>query len=226
MRKRMLILFFIFLILIILLFQNNSVTASKTVDPSQPVIALTFDDGPSKYTDEIVEYLHKEDVVATFFIVGNKVPLYKKTLKKAIHYGNEIGNHSYSHKWLSRLNKKEMKEEISKANKIIQKELNYTTKLLRPTYGGINQRLRENTNLKIVFWTVDTRDWKYKNITSIVNEAKKAKDGDIILMHDLHERTLKSLKDIIPLLKDYNFEFVTISQLEEIKLIRDKISEK
>lgn len=223
MKKRMICLFLCIYLLLIFFQNSKSITASTTVDISQPVVALSFDDGPSKYTEKIINYLHEEDVVATFFVVGNKVPLYQKTLKKAIKYKNEIGNHSYSHKWLSRLNDMEMKEEIEKGNSVIKEELGYTTKLLRPTYGGINQRLRDNTNLQIVFWSVDTKDWKYKNVQSIVKETENTKDGDIILMHDLHERTLKALKEIIPLLKEKNFEFVTVSELEKIKFLRNKI---
>ncbi len=222
MKKKLFSIFLALLLIAFLFYHHSSTEVFKIVDPNQPFVALTFDDGPSKYTKDIIEYLHQEDVVATFFVVGNKVPLYQKTLKKAIRYGNEIENHSYSHKWLTKLDNQAMKEEIEKCNKVIQKELNYKTKFLRPTYGGINDKLRQNTNLKIIFWTVDTRDWKYKNIDSIVSQVKNVKDNDIILMHDLHERTLLALKEIVPLLKEYNFEFVTINQLEQRKVLNQE----
>lgn len=202
---------------------NTSIKTKKNIiDPSSKVIALTFDDGPSKYTKKIIEYLKKEDAVATFFITGNKVNIFKDTLIKMLSNGNEIGNHSYSHKWLTRLKKDELKEQIYKTQEIIKKTTGYTPKLLRPTYGSINNFIRDNVDLDIVMWSVDTMDWKYKNENKIVYRAtKNIKDGDIILMHDMYERTYCALTKIIPILKKRGFKFVTVSELKEINLIRN-----
>ncbi|MBQ9011720.1 MAG: polysaccharide deacetylase family protein [Bacilli bacterium] len=82
----------------------------RNINESSKVVALTFDDGPSKYTDEILDILDKEKAVATFFVIGNKVQFYNKTLVKMLKGGNEIGNHSYTHKWLNRLYQEEFVE--------------------------------------------------------------------------------------------------------------------
>ena len=194
---------------------------NKTIDPNQKVIALTFDDGPSKYTNELIEVLKENNVCATFFVLGNKVEIYNDTIRKLLEYGNEIGNHSYNHKWLTKLNQNELNEQINKTQEIIKKSTGYTPSIMRPTYGSINDKLRNNINLNIVLWTIDTMDWKYKSIEKIVSRGtKKAKDLDIILMHDTHKRTIEAVKKMIPILKNQGFQFVTISELNEIKLLR------
>ncbi len=199
----------------------TKVPHSRIIDPEKPVVALTFDDGPSQYTEKIIRVLEEHEVNATFFILGNKVVAYQDILKRSVQNGNELGNHSYNHKWLSQLSTGELVDQIDKTQKIIQERIGYTPRYLRPTYGSVTNRVRNNTNLEIALWTVDTRDWKIHNIDRIVERAtKNIEDGDIILMHDIYERSMEALKEIIPELKKRGFQFVTISELEEVKKLR------
>lgn len=194
---------------------------TKVIDQNQKVVALTFDDGPSKYTEKIMEYLHKENAVGTFFILGNKVEIYKNTLIKGIQYGNELGNHSYNHKWLTKLDVDEFLMQIDKTQSIIYETVQYKPKVFRPTYGSLNNKIRNNINLDIILWNIDTMDWKYKSVDKIVSRAtKNIKDGDIILMHDTYERTYKAIMKIVPILKEQGYQFVTISELKQIELLR------
>lgn len=194
---------------------------NKVIDTTKPVIALTFDDGPSKYTKDIVELLKNYDCNATFFVLGNKVSIYKDTLKNSITLGNEIGNHTYNHKWLSRLDIDDIKQQIDKTQNIIKEELNYTPVLLRPTYGSLNKKIKNNTDLEIVLWSVDTLDWKIKSSKKIAERAlTKIKDGSIILMHDTHERTYEALKIMIPKLLEDGYQFVTVSELNKIRELK------
>lgn len=204
---------------------NNKVKIpTKVLDPSKKFIALTFDDGPSIYTKDIIQILKKNNCNATFFVLGNKVELYQETIRESLKNGNEIGNHSYSHKWLIKLDEQTLKDQIYKTQNIIKKITGYTPILLRPTYGSVNSKIKELTEFKIILWNVDTLDWKYKSVDRIVNRAtKNAKDGNIILMHDIHSRTVKALEKIIPILKEEGFELITISELEQIQLLRDKV---
>ena len=200
----------------------NYETVNKTIDPNKPIIALTFDDGPSKYTKQIVDLLKKYNCNATFFVLGNKVKIYKDTIKESISNGNEIGNHSYNHKWLSRLKVEDIKEQINKTQDILKKEVNYTPILLRPTYGSVNKKIRNNTNLEIVLWNVDTLDWKIKSSKKIADRSLlQIKDRSIILMHDTHERTYEALKIMIPKLIAEGYQFVTISEINKINKISD-----
>lgn len=199
-----------------------AIKTSKYIDVDKKIVALTFDDGPTKYTNQILDILKKEEAVATFFIVGNKTEIYRDTLIKSIQYGNEIGNHSFNHKWLTRVTNNELKEQIDKTQKIIRENIDYTPTLFRPTYGSINTSMKKNIDLDIVLWDVDTMDWKYKNINTIVNRAtSNIKDMDIILMHDTKIRTVEALKKIIPILKKKGFTFVTVSDLKKIKSLRE-----
>ena len=200
----------------------NYETVNKTIDSNKPIIALTFDDGPSKYTKQIVDLLKKYNCNATFFVLGNKVKIYKDTIKESISNGNEIGNHSYNHKWLSRLKVEDIKEQINKTQDILKKEVNYTPILLRPTYGSVNKKIRNNTNLEIVLWNVDTLDWKIKSSKKIADRSLlQIKDRSIILMHDTHERTYEALKIMIPKLIAEGYQFVTISEINKINKISD-----
>lgn len=195
----------------------------KIIDPNQKVIALTFDDGPSYYTDRILDYLKEQKVTATFFLIGNKINRYEETVKKMVRNGNEIGNHSYSHKWLTKLSKQELDEEIQLTQDYIKKLTGLTPKIFRPTYGATNQKLQKDVGMPSIMWTVDSSDWKIKNAKTIANRVfNSSKDSSIILMHDTHERSYESLKFLIPKLKEDGYQFVTVSELETVKKLRTK----
>lgn len=200
----------------------NYKTVNKIIDTNKPIIALTFDDGPSEYTKQIIDLLKEYNCNATFFVLGNKVKVYKDTIKKSLNNGNEIGNHSYNHKWLSRLKVEDIKEQINKTQDILKEEVNYTPILLRPTYGSVNKKIKNNTNLEIVLWNIDTLDWKIKSSKKIAERAlSQIKDRSIILMHDTYKRTYEALKIMIPKLIDEGYQFVTISELNKINKISD-----
>lgn len=200
---------------------NEIILPDNNINYNDKVIALTFDDGPSKYTDKLIEYLYQNDCKATFFILGNKVKNYQDILNKSISYGNEIGNHSYNHKWLIKLKKDEIIDQINKTQNLIYEYTGYIPTLLRPTYGSINSTLSNSTNLNIVLWNVDTLDWKYKSIDKIVAKAtKNLKSGNIILMHDIYKRTYDAVKKIVPLLKENGYNCVTISELNKINNLK------
>ena len=140
------------------------------IDPTKKVVAITFDDGPSKYTNKILEVLEKYDANATFFVLGNKANYYQDTLINILKKGNEIGNHSYNHKWLARLSEEDIKTQIDDTQKMIKLMTGYTSKLLRPTYGSVNDKVKNATDLPIILWDVDSNDWKIKNSKTIWGE--------------------------------------------------------
>lgn len=201
---------------------NNIKKEEKTIDINRPIVALTFDDGPSKYTNEILDILKNNSICATFFVLGNKVPYGQETLLKMLENGNEIGNHTYNHKWLAHLDEIEIKNQISKTQEVIFEYTRYLPKVFRPSYGDIPKEMRKEINLEVTLWNVDTLDWKLKNKKQIIKRAtRNTKDGDIILMHDTYKRTKDALPEIINTLKKKGFQFVTISELNEIKKLRE-----
>lgn len=194
----------------------------KNIDIDDKVVALTFDDGPSKYTAKILDTLKKYDACATFFVIGNKVEFYNETLKRMINEGNEIGNHSYNHKWLNRLSKQEFQDELNKTQEKVKQVTGFTPKLFRPTYGGYSDRLKSYTDLTFVLWDVDSSDWKVKKKEKILNNIiPNVKDGSIILMHDNHEYSANAIDSVVKTLHDKGYKFVTVSELLELKKIRE-----
>lgn len=191
------------------------------IDPTKPAIALTFDDGPTQYTQEILEILKKENVSATFFVLGNKVDMFEDTIQKIVKSGSEIGNHSYNHKWLSRLSTEEIKSQIDKTQEKIKNITGIYPRYLRPTYGSINNRIRNATDLNIVLWDIDPKDWKNQSPEKTVQRIlDKIDDGKIVLLHDNHKKTVKAIQLLIPKLKEKGYQMVTLSDMEEIQILR------
>ena len=194
----------------------------RNVSLDDKVVALTFDDGPSKYTNKILDVLKKYDACGTFFLIGNKVDFYGDVLKRMLLEGSEIGNHSYDHKLLTRLSKADFQKEISKTQDAIKKVTGFTPTLFRPTYGGYTNILKSYTDLKFVLWDVDSRDWQVKTKDKIIkNILPNVKSGSIILMHDNHEYSLNALEDVLKSLKSQGYKFVTVSELLELKKLRE-----
>lgn len=194
----------------------------KNVSLDDKVVALTFDDGPSKYTTKILDILKKYNACGTFFLVGNKVDFSGDVLRRMLDEGSEIGNHSYDHKLMTRLSETQFKEEINKTQEAIKKLTGFTPTLFRPTYGGYNKTLKSYTDLTFVLWDVDSRDWQVKEKDKILkNVLPNVKSGSIVLMHDNHPYAVNALEDIILKLKDKGYKFVTVSELLELKKLRE-----
>ncbi len=195
--------------------QLSSPVQNISIDPSRPMIALTFDDGPhAKVTPQILEILKQNQAKATFFVVGNRVDSYADLIQREYMEGHEIGNHTYSHPLLTNLSADEVIYQTSQTDQRVANLTSYTPKLLRPPYGAINTVMESNIQKPFVLWSIDTLDWKTQNKTKILNEVLgKVKDGDIILMHDLYPSTAEACAELIPTLKAQGFQFVTVSEL-------------
>ncbi len=193
----------------------------RKIDPKKPMIALTFDDGPHyKYTNKILDYLEKYNGAATFFVLGSNAEKNKKVIKRIAESGNEIGNHTYDHKQLTKLSGEEITDEITKTANILEKITGVKPNLLRPTYGSVNDNVKLYSDAPLILWSIDTLDWKSRNKNKVVNAAlKKVRDGDIILMHDIYETTAMAAEVIIKELCSRGYQLVTINELYEAKSI-------
>lgn len=186
----------------------------KDLDPDKPMIALTFDDGPySKVTRRILKALKKADGRATFFVVGNRVETYAETLKLAYDQGNQIGSHTYDHKDLREMNTKQIKKEVSKTDKAVEAVIGCKTTALRPPYGNVNKKMSKTIQVPMIYWSLDSEDWRSRNTDSILKQCKSVKDGDIILMHDLYPTTAAAVEKLVPKLTKKGFQLVTIDEL-------------
>lgn len=188
------------------------------VIPSKPMVALTFDDGPGPYTERLLGYLKKYNARATFFLVGSSVNRYPNAVRKASKMGCEIGNHSYSHPSLTGLSIQGVQQQISTTNSLVKKITGKNPTLVRPPYGAYSSAVCSAVGLPVILWNVDTRDWETRNAQATVNHIKThVKDGDIILMHDIHSQTVDAAAQIIPWLQAQGYQLVTVSELAKYK---------
>ncbi len=182
------------------------------------MVALTFDDGPSEYSLEILDCLLENNSKATFFELGNRMKNNNEITKKLYDSGMEIGSHTYSHKYLTRIDKNGVLNEINSVSILFNEITNDNIKLLRAPYGSVNSNVRELSPFPIILWNIDTKDWLYKDPSkSSPIVLDHVSDGDIVLMHDVHKPTIELVKIIVPELKARGFELVTVSELAKYK---------
>jgi peptidoglycan/xylan/chitin deacetylase (PgdA/CDA1 family) len=189
----------------------------KKVQTDKPWIALTFDDGPDPH-----ETLEKYNATATFFVIGEQGHKYPDILQREVSEGHELANHSFSHRDLRHLSRTEIMQEISKSDDEIFSITGQHTKLFRPPGGYLNNmvvKTAEHAGYAVVLWTwyQDSKDWSKPGVQKIVNRViSNAHPGDIVLFHDRisgSSQTVNALKEILPVLQEQGYHFVTVSQL-------------
>lgn len=192
------------------------------VDKDKPMIALTFDDGPSnKVTPRILDTLKANNARATFFVVGNRVDSYAEVLRREYEEGHEIGNHTYNHPSLIKLKPAEVTAQAQETDSRVARLTSFTPQLIRPPYGAYNDLVKKSVAKPFVLWSVDTLDWKSKNKDAVIKAVMgNVRDGDIILMHDLYGSTADACEVIIPELTKQGFQFVTVSELLDEKEVK------
>lgn len=190
----------------------------RKIDKNKKMVALTYDDGPSIYTPRILKTLKENNSVATFFVVGNRVPMYSDTVKKAYGMGCEIGNHTYEHKILTRADAAGIRNQVSRTNVAVKKITGTDPIVMRPPGGAVNNMVKSQTGMPMILWSIDTLDWRTRNAASTKTAVlDHVKDGDIVLMHDLYEATANASTTIIPTLVERGYQLVTVSELAECR---------
>ena len=193
----------------------------KRVDPEKKLIAFSFDDGPSrKNTEKILKALDKNNARATFFMLGQNAKYYPDLVKKVEESGNEVAGHSWNHPLLTKLGKNGVKKQMSQMNEAIASVTGSDVGLLRPPYGSINRTVKNTVKDPLILWSIDTLDWKTLNADKTADAIlKQARDGDIILMHDIHAPTAEAVKKVLPKLEKKGFQVCTVSELLEARNI-------
>lgn len=190
----------------------------RKIEKNKKMVALTYDDGPSIYTPRILKTLKENNSVATFFVVGNRVPMYSDTVKKAYGMGCEIGNHTYEHKILTRADAAGIRNQVSRTNVAVKKITGTAPIVMRPPGGAVNNMVKSQTGMPMILWSIDTLDWRTRNAASTKTAVlDHVKDGDIVLMHDLYEATANASTTIIPTLVERGYQLVTVSELAECR---------
>lgn len=195
----------------------TQVSSAAAIDPSKPMLALTFDDGPSKYTPQILDLLEQHGGRATFCVIGNLVDASKETVRRAADMGCEIVGHSWDHRNLTMLSAEEIQLELTDTNKAIESAVGTAPKLYRPPYGAFNDELKDLSHemgFGILSWSVDTQDWKTENADAVYTAVmKNASDRAIILNHDIYQTTADAMAKVIPELIAQGYQLVTVSEL-------------
>lgn len=188
----------------------------RVIDPTGPMVALTFDDGPHEvYSHQILDILEENHAVATFFEVGYNIPNCPDALARMVELGCEIGSHSNSHRDLSKLKKNAVLQDLSTADEAFWAAAGVTPSLLRPPYGAVNKTVKYGTGRGVITWTVDTEDWLSQDAQTVIDyvQGLSGLDGEIVLMHSTYESTVEAIKVLIPWLIEQGYQLVTVSEL-------------
>lgn len=194
------------------------------VKTDKKIVALTFDISWGNQTPmPVIEILKENNIQCTFFLSGPWVKQYPEIPLRIKEDGHEIASHGYRHINLSKLSKKEIKEEVMKAHNNIKEVTGVDAQLIRTPNGDYNDPVIQSIhecNYEAIQWSVDSLDWMNPGITSIIERvSKKVHPGAIILMHasDTCKQTTDALPAVIKNLKEQGYEFVTVSELLKLQ---------
>ncbi|MFI7704205.1 polysaccharide deacetylase family protein [Nonomuraea sp. NPDC049480] len=201
---------------------NGTVSPSPTLPPASEessdcrrvkCVALTFDDGPGPSTEVLLAHLARYHARATFFVVGQNAVMSPDVVRQTAEAGHEIGNHSWSHRDLTRLTADQVHDDLRRTDEAIRKASGVTPTIVRPPYGAVNAVVRARTPHPLVMWSVDTLDWKYRDAARVTRAAlSAAKPGAIILFHDIHPTTVAAIPRVLRTLSARGYHFVTVTQ--------------
>jgi len=203
-------------------FSGSALTISRGLT-SQPIVAMTFDDGPNpRNTPRLLDMLRQRNIKATFYVIGRNVDLYPQIVRRTVAEGHEIGSHTYDHRLLTKMGDSEVLKELTRTRDAIAKAAGVVPRTLRPPYGALSQRQRqfvhEQMGYPTVLWSVDPLDWKRPGPSVVAARiVKAANNGAIILSHDLHSQTVDAMPETLDRLLRKGFKFVTVSQMIAMK---------
>ena len=176
-------------------------------------VALTYDDGPSIHTPRLLDALTAANAKATFFVLGRSVTAYPDALRREAAMGMAIGNHTWSHRDMRRLTQAESRTELGSTGDLVASLTGMRPTLMRPPYGAYDEQTR-TLGMPIIWWDVDTEDWRNRSAAVTTERALAAvRPGSIILMHDVHPTTVDAAPGLIAALRARGFVFVTVPEI-------------
>ena len=192
---------------------------ADTVDCAvQKCVALTFDDGPSPYTDRLLKVLADNDAKATFFLIGNKVAANPAGARRIAEAGMEIGSHTWEHPNMTAIPPQDIPAQFSRASDAIEAATGQRPKLVRTAGGLVNDQVlaeAKKQGLADINWDVIPFDWANDSNTAATTYMLKTqiKPGSVVLFHDTYSSTVDLVYQFIPVLKANGYHLVTVSQL-------------
>ena len=192
-------------------------SAAGAIDPEKPMIALTFDDGPAPATSRILDSLEAHGARATFYMVGDRLNSYPDTVRRVAALGCEIGSHTWGHNYITKLGAAQLHINLNTFDSTLEQIAGVRSTTMRPPGGFVNDASKQalaSYGVPAIMWRIDTMDWKTQNAQATINEVlNKVKDGDIILMHDLYNKTADAVAVLVPELINRGYQLVTVSEL-------------
>ncbi|MCM3721122.1 polysaccharide deacetylase family protein [Solibacillus isronensis] len=191
-------------------------------ETGEKVIALTFDDGPTKNVDQLLPLLDEYKAKATFFLIGNEIEKHPEEAVKLVEAGHQIGNHTYSHKRMVLKSPSFIEEEIEKTDELIR-SIGYEGKIdFRPPYGkkfiGLPYYLNKH-NRETIMWSLDPETYYTSVDEKISYVMENIKPGSIILLHPMYDQTGGTLQVVEMILKELTnegYRFVTVEELQAL----------
>jgi peptidoglycan/xylan/chitin deacetylase (PgdA/CDA1 family) len=181
-------------------------------------IALTFDDGPSPYTDRLLQILKDNDAKATFFEIGNKVAANPAGAKRVVDAGMELGSHTWEHPNMTTIPPEDIAAQFSKASDAIQAATGQRPVLVRTAGGLINDAVLAEAakqGLADINWDVIPFDWANDANTAATRYMlmTQIKPSSVVLFHDAYSSTVDLVEQFIPVLKANGYHLVTVTQM-------------
>ncbi len=194
------------------------------IDSSKKLVAFTFDDGPvgtapTASSQRIMDVLEKYGMHCTYFYWGEKINSSNvDEIKRAYSLGCELGNHSFTHPYLTNMSAAQIKEEIAKTNAWLEPISGNAETLIRPPYGSTNNTVQQAAGAPLINWSLDSGDWNNGNYNSVLRTVRNGiQDGSIILFHETYDYTAQAVETLVPELIEQGYEIVSVSELMKMK---------
>lgn len=183
---------------------------------TEPVgyLALTFDDGPNgQATERLLDGLKERGAHATFFLIGEQIEGQEALLRRMLDEGHQVGNHTYTHRRLDTSGEVGLRE-LERTETVLCRTLGGSGYWIRPPWGFTSAETLRETSVPLIYWTIDTEDWKLLDADRIARcIVDRAADGDIILLHDSYETSVDAALRAVDTLSARGYAFVTVEEL-------------
>jgi peptidoglycan/xylan/chitin deacetylase (PgdA/CDA1 family) len=171
----------------------------SSVTTDQPVLAMTFDDGPHpSLTPKLLDILAQRNIKCTFFVIGDLAARYPSIMKRIVAEGHEVANHTYTHRTLTASSDAKIREELQKSQDAIMRITGTRPRMYRPPGGATNQRINQMIHNEFgyscIMWSVDPQDWRRPGVSVVTSRlVNGAHNGAIMLAHDIHPPTITAM---------------------------------
>lgn len=188
--------------------ETDNLTYYKTV-------ALTFDDGPDRTnTTKTLNNLLEMGGRATFFVLGNRIRDNADLVQREHDEGHAVASHNYTHGDVSKMSTASIRSQKTRFNDACYPVLGITARYSRVPYGLCNDMIKAKADVALIQWSIDTYDWRDRSTATIMKNVKKQfTNGDIVLMHDIKDKTPETAKTMIQWLQENGYMLLTIDEL-------------